>query len=334
MTEDQFQHAHTLISLLHPAPRAESLIEITGLAPRSRPVKRYFTDHAIAAQVGLEWNDVGYSVFVNVNGRKEFSGFESSVGAVTALVMDLQPTRTGIDDVYRRLEAVRIPPTITAVSGNGQHAYLLLSEACDPHTAKIQAERLCKVTGSDAVFNTNRIFRLTGTVNYKTPPTLCYLTGLRPERRYTLAQVTSALDLLGAPLPKQKAGFTVPVDPPADWFALRARLSDGVRDMIETGEKNAFSERQLSRSEADFVVVCALVRADASDAMIHWVYERTNVKLIKYHEAGAHYLNQTIKSARHTTAEKPPKPSGHTSDSHRIPLGSSGDRRESRYDER
>lgn len=318
MTEVQFQHATTLISLLHPKPTADALVEITALAPRARPMKRYFTDATLAAQVGLEWNDQGYSVFVNVNGRREFAGFESSVSAVTTLVMDLQTTRTSISDVYRRLEQVGIPPSITAVSGNGQHAYLLLDQPYELHTAKIQAERLCKVTGSDPVFNGNRIFRLTGTVNYKTPPTLCYLTGMNPERKYTLARVEHALDLLGAPPPRGPAGGApaAPADPPADWFVLRNRLSEGVRDIIESGEKNAYSEKQVTRSEADWVVVCALVKADATDEMITWVFTHTNARLVKVYDAGLHYLNQTIRAARRALAERPHHSGRRASDSH------------------
>jgi hypothetical protein len=83
---------------------------------------------------------------------------------------------------------------------------------------------------------------------------------------------------------------------------LQRKLHAGVLDIIATGEKNAYSEKQITRSEADWVVVCALVNAGATDEMIHWVYEKNPVGLLKYREAGAHYLNQTIESARRATS--------------------------------
>jgi hypothetical protein len=301
--DTQLLHAHTLISTLHPRPDAQALIEITGLAPKRAPIKRYFTDAALATVFGIETNAMQYSVFVAINPRSAMSGFERDVPFVTALGLDLQPERTGIEEVDKRLTFGGISPTVTANSGHGAHFYIGLSEPAEAHKAKIVWERLCKYTGSDAVFNVNRIFRLAGTVNWKSTPRWCHLTGVYPDRRYTLAHVEAALDRLGAaPARPPKEGIPVAIDPPTDWMELRRILHAGVLDIIDTGEKNAYSEKQITRSEADWVVVCALISAGASDEVIHWVFERCPVGLLKYREAGARYLNQTIESARRATA--------------------------------
>lgn len=299
----QLTHARSLISALHTVPSTAALIEITGLAPRHKPLKRYFTDVDQAAEYAIDRNREGFSVFVGVNPHDKMSGFESDIPYVHALPLDLQPERTSIEGVFMHLTRGGIAPSITAWSGNGAHAYLLLNEPTEPHAAKLVAERLCKATGSDAIFNTNRILRIPGSVNWKTPPRWCYLTGLWPERRYSLDQITKALDVLGAPpVARKKEGIPVPTEPPLDWPEIRKRLSGGVLDIIDTGEKNAFSERQVTRSEADWVVVCALVRAGVTDEMIAWIYETQPVGILKYREAGAHYLNQTIRTARRATA--------------------------------
>ncbi len=303
-SEMQMWHARTLIDLLHPAPHVTALIEITGLAPKQRPIKRYFTDGALAAECGVDINSTRSSVFVSINARNAMAGFEHNVPAVTAFGLDLQPERTSIESVAERLAHGGIAPTITTVSGHGAHMYLLLSEPAEPHAAKLVWERLCKYTGSDPIFNTNRIFRLTGTVNWKTEPRWCYLTAVHAERRYTIAQIVAALDQLGAaPVHRQKEGIQVGINPPIDWMELRRLLSPGVLDVIDTGEKNAYSEKQVTRSEADWLVICELVRLGAPDEMIHWIYETQPVGVLKYRSAGARYLHQTIASARRATAD-------------------------------
>ncbi|HEV3059669.1 MAG TPA: hypothetical protein VGY48_15570 [Vicinamibacterales bacterium] len=304
-------HAHTLISTLHPAPHAGALVEITGLMPKTTPVKRYFTQADLAAEFALELNANGYSSFVNTNPRDKFSSFEADVPYVTALALDLQPERVPIDTVLTNLTNARLPPSVVGISGFGYHAYLLV-EPCETMRAKSVWERLCKWTVSDPIFSVNRIMRCAGTANLKRkPPAWCYLTGVDATRRYTVDFVEQRMNAVGAPeARKESDGIRVPEDPGMDLLALRKRISEqpggeGILLIMDTGERNAYSEKQISRSEADWAVICALVRANASDEVIHWLYEKTNIRLLKYHSAGKRYLHRTIEAARRATAEKP-----------------------------
>jgi hypothetical protein len=329
--EVQIDHATKLISLLHPTPTAQSLIEITGLAPRTRPVKRYFMDVAPAVEFALEFNDQGYSVFTNTNPRDKMSGFEEDVPFVSALALDLQPERVRIEGVEAALAHAGLLPSAVGVSGYGAHMYLLI-EPAERTAAKLVWERLCKWTLSDPIHSVNRIMRLAGSRNWKkNPPAWCYLTAINPERRYDLDYVVKRLDAVGAPPARSpKVGFEVPADAPADWFLMCQRIKDqpggeGVIDIIETGERNAYSEKQLTRSEADWVVVCALVRSGATDEFIQWVYEKKPVGNMKFREAGPRYLTRTIEAARRATAEKIQRTGGHASDAYRSSSGSSRD---------
>ena len=301
-------HTRTLIELLHPQPSAQALIEITGLAPKTKPVKRYFTVIDVACEAVGELNDARYSVFLNLNPRRQMSGFEHDVPFVTCVGLDLQPERTDSNAMAQRLASAGIYPTARAVSGHGEHMYFRVQPS-DPYKAKVVWERLCKFTVSDPVFNTNRIFRVPGTLNWKKdPPRWCYLTAVDPTRVYEIDQIDQALNTLGAPPPRApKHGIPIEVDCSADWFELRKRLAPSVMDVLDTGEKNAYSERQVTRSEADWLVICSLIRAGASDEMIAWIYTTQPVRLLKYHEAGAHYLKHTIETARRATAEKKEK---------------------------
>lgn len=330
LRELQMQHAMAAITLLHRAPSDTRLIEITALGPRfQRPVKRWFTNPVLAAEFALEMNDVGLSAFVAINTRNAFTGFEYNVPEVTALALDLQPEKTSIELVAAWLTAIGIAPTAQTSSGFGAHMYFVLSEAVEPHRAKLVWERLCKVTRSDPIFNTNRILRLPGTLNWKKkPPRWCHFTALDVHRQYTLNHIDRVLDLANAPPARTaKEGIPIDQDLSIDWFDLRKSLPPSVQDIIDTGEKNAYSEKQITRSEADWLVVCALVRAGASDKMIHWIYETQPVGVMKYRSAGAHYLHRTIESARRSTAEEKQDRSPRSSVRHERATGSARDGR-------
>lgn len=300
-------HAYTVIATLHPAPTSRSMIEITGLARKRIPVKRYFCDVGIAAEYAIELNQQGYNVFHSVNCRAAMSGFERDVPYVTALVLDLQPERSDIAGVIDRLTRYGIAPTIAAISGNGVHLYVLLSEPVDPAIAKPIGERLCRATDSDRVYNVNRIFRTTGTMNLKPNkvPTWCYLIGLDASRKYNVTAVDEALDRMGAPAVKKRLDLPPhqPENPTEDIYELLGRVSPHAKAIIDSGEKNPYSDGQVSRSEADWFVISELIRNDATDEQIHTIYTTFPIGYLKYKEAGDHYLNQTIESARRSAAK-------------------------------
>lgn len=305
MIEPQLTHARKLITLLHPAAHAGALIEITSMPSKSRAHKEYFFYPELAAEHAIEQTLAGNGVFVGLNPRSQMAAFETDVPYVTTVGLDLQPEKTPLAEVEKRLALGNILPTATAMSGNGLHMYFRLSEPADPPKAKIVWERLCRFTGSDAIFNVNRIFRVPGTLNWKSsPPRWCYLMGEPEPRYYTIEQIDAALDKLGAgPARPFKEGIPVPVDPPEDVTELFKRLPESAAFAIRTGERNPLSEGQVTRSEADWLVVCALVRAGCSDLMVAFVYENFPIGLLKYREAGARYLSLTIERARRATAD-------------------------------
>lgn len=325
--QPQYEHARTLIELLHPNPHAGALIEITAMAGKATS-KRYFFYANLAAEAAIEHMLQGANVFVGVNPRNAFSGFERDVPVVTAIALDQQPEKLAIEEVEHRLQVSGILPTATANSGNGAHYYFRLAEPADPVRAKTVWARLCRFTQGDTIFNTNRIMRVPGTLNYKTTPgRWCALTNVAPERRRTIDEIDAALDRVGAgPGRPTKPGIEVPVNPTQDWLHLFAQLPEAVRYAIDTGERNPLSDGQITRSEADWMVVCSLVRAGASDETIAWCYANTPIGTLKYEEAGAHYLATTIRAARRATAEPVgPVGAGRIYDRQRHPTGAGYD---------
>lgn len=299
-------HAQLMINTVH---AFGGIIEITGLPPKSLrksvPNKQYFVDPNIAAEHALNITLNGYSAFVGVNPKKAFTGYERDVAAVVALPLDLQPERTSIEKVVHDLTRVGLAPTIHSSSGWGAHLFLCLDQPYPCDEAKLVSERLCKATGSDAIFNVNRVMRIPGTINWKREPVWCEIKSIAPERRYTLAAVTRGLDMLGALPVHPREAVQVEVSAPRfDWLELRARLSPHAREIIDSGEANPFSSGQQTRSETDYFVIADLVRAGATDDQIVWVYNNCPIGSLKFREAGMRYLNYTIERARVRYAQK------------------------------
>lgn len=199
MNDVQLFHAETLISILHPQPTPQTMIEVTGLLARSTPAKRYFNEVKAAARCAVEFNDLGYNSFVSVNPRSEPSGFEKDVPFVSTLALDLQIERMSIDTVWQQLTMAELLPTAVVWSGYGYHFHLRVAPAETTH-AKLIWERLCKWTRSDPIHATNRIMRVPGTLNLKrSGAAWCYLMGICRERVYDIDYVNQRLDVIGAP---------------------------------------------------------------------------------------------------------------------------------------
>jgi hypothetical protein len=322
MRPEQVQHALALVTALHRQPSSDAMIQMTTLRLRGKkgyiPAQRFFHDPGIAVEWALEANERGESVFVSVNPRNEMSSFDTSVPWVGAIFLDLQPERADIPGIIAALGSFGLPPSITVCSGNGVHLYFLM-EPCERDAARKAARRLVMATNSDAVFNPSRIARLPGSLNWKSapkPPTWCYLTDYHPERRYNFTSLSDALEAMKAPHPAWKGDGVAyqPCDPPADWLELRWRLSEHALAIIDYGERNPFSVKQVSRSEADWFVICALVRANATDEDIEAVYRSQPIGQMKYAEAGDGYLARTIERARNHVGDElaPPENLGFT----------------------
>lgn len=331
MIETQRLHASTLIGLLHPEPHVGAMIEIVGLAKNTKPVNRFFQRADMAVECALELNGIGYNAFVGVNPRNQCTGFEASVPFVSDLFLDLQPERTPIEQVEHYLTMVGLPPTVIADSGHGAHMHFRV-QPTDPHRAKVVWERLVKFTGSDRVFNVNRIARLPGTINWKTEPRWCSMKSAVPDRVYDVEFIDARLNQIGAPPAKTpKEGIPVAQIPETDWWKLRERIREqpggaAALDVIDTGEKNAWSDAQVSRSEADWHVICTLVRAGVTDSDIISIYEHRPIKQLKYWDAGPHYLYRTIERARSETATPIERSRYMARDAHRVHRGSSRER--------
>ena len=121
---DQLAHARTLISLIHPAPHAQALIEMTSMPSKKRAFKQYFFYAELAAQYAIEETVKGHSVYVSLNPRSQMSAFETDVPYVSTIGLDLQPEKTPIEEVEKRLGLRQHPSDSDSVQ-RGWDAHVL-----------------------------------------------------------------------------------------------------------------------------------------------------------------------------------------------------------------
>lgn len=267
---------------------------------RDRETQRRWHYHAACGGLDqiLELNAAGWNAFVGVNPRASISdGKRRNIVGVSALPLDIDTKKTGaqVDRIVAMLAQIGLPPNVVVNSGNGGHLYLLLDRFETPDTAEPVGKRLVQWTNTDHVWDATRVLRLPGTVNWKTPPTPCYLAHV-DGNRYTLAAIVAALDAAGA-RPVDVIRYDRHALPASDGTAplLPPGLRADIRRLIETGE---VSERFPSGSEADWAVCGALMVAGASDGLIAAVYAHYNIRHVKADAAGSGYLERTIAKVR------------------------------------
>jgi hypothetical protein len=179
-----------------------------------------------------------------------------------------------VDDA--RLPRTAFPPSMVVNSGHGHHLYWLLDK---PVQSADVIESINKVllqdipTGDKASWNVNRVLRVPGTTNTKTPVAETKLIRVMSSGwRYSLQD-----------------------------FNTLAGLDRKARHKIKTGDRRGYK----SRSERDWAVVAALINAGARDELIEMLFNEQPVG----DKAGdgkthAKYLERTIDKARSSNVIK------------------------------
>lgn len=320
-----FEQAVALLASVHPIADGEALIEIRALPQKGtgsryrRSESRFFIYPHIAAEWALEKNVDRYEVHMGVNPRIQMRGKGEDIAVVSSLVMDLDVNKgANVPAVLGFLTLHGLAPSIVVWSGHGVHVYLLLTVPVHPDEAAPQARRLCRAggIGSDSVHDAARVLRLAGTINWKDPnyPSWSFLTSFNPERRYDLAFIAAALDAAGVPQadPERRVRPVEPSNPPRHLDELLARLREDARSALLTGQRPAhWIGTDMSHSSTDYRVICALVRVDATDEQIRWLYDNMPIGANRYRvvgEGGAGYLDYTIRKVRRELGTEEPAP--------------------------
>lgn len=117
------------------------------------------------------------------------SGRADNCCAVTTLVADIDFKRHGEEAAVDALASHPVAPSITVATGNGLHAYWLLSEPCfdTERAGRLLVSWGATVPLSDAVFDLPRVLRLPATLNHKyDPPRLTQVEVFAPDLRYEI----------------------------------------------------------------------------------------------------------------------------------------------------
>ena len=267
------EHARAFFNALFPEVGPNWIAEFRLLPPagiRAEIARVWHFAHACnGLDVALEANARGYHAYLGVNPRRVMGSAKwADIAAVTVLPLDIDHKKTGISPgaVAADMRAWGLPPSMVIDSGNGGHLYLLLDRPYAVDEARLVAERLCIACSSDEVDDPTRIMRIPGTVNWKAPATWAYIREMNGHR-YTLAQVTAALDAVNAPVVDPQA---VPIDPPdeppsAPLAHFVGQLHASLRGVIERGDVPA---DWPDRSVVQFMACMGLFNAGATFAQV------------------------------------------------------------------
>ncbi len=276
-----------------------------------REAERFFvpvgSDRAYgqAMAFAMACDDRAQVVAFGVQPRCRKGGERRDILAAVALTVDLDaPDETARAAARERLEGFALPYSALVCSGHGLHAYWLLKaplpvQGVDgPANAaryELVAQRLAARLGADHCWDLPRILRVPGTRNSKPgrPPVRSRVLELAPDVRYDLAQLEAALP----PRPRPRLDVSR-----FSGLRLQRRLSPRMQRVIREG-RSADPVRYPTRSEADFAVVCAMMRAGFSDDEIVAVFAAHPHGVgEKYAERGWIYLRCVIRGARRRAA--------------------------------
>lgn len=201
------------------------------------------------------------------------------------------------------IEAMPVKPSILRDSGNGYHAYFLLSEPIPLAEAKAIMMAMVAATGADpACTNPSRVMRMPGSTNCKDPkdpkPTI---TLWMDEVKYDVEQIRQAYPATLTP----QAGVAGPVvfGPPVpapDMEELPASVQKALLEPAEPGE----------RSNKDFGVIKEMLTAGFNPDQIRalWVANPDTIgNRYAVPKDGDRYLKITIESAMTAVAKQDAK---------------------------
>jgi len=240
-----------------------------------------------------------YNLFFGVCPRTIKSGEEKDVKLIPALWSDLDT-----EESRKALEIFECPPSLMVDSGHGIHAYWLLKEPeiVNGRTKGI-LKGLAKHLGADTCFDLSRILRVPGTKNLKPnmSPRDVKVISFKPELRYAISDFDKFF-IPVADAGQDKIFFTETVK---DIDVDELKISPETKDLIKNGKQDG--DKYKSRSEADFKVICDMLKAGYDNNTIRDIFEKYPIGE-RYHEDGQPYLVRSINNARQATKEKTASP--------------------------
>jgi len=219
------------------------------------------------------------------------SGKEADIEIIVSLWVDMDME---MEVAIKKLDSFSLKPSIVVNSGHGAHAYWLLRE---PEQIKANTkgilQGLAKALGADHCFDLPRILRVPGTKNLKTPnePKDVQVIVFNPEIRYNLSDF-EAYEVKTQGKCEVQVNFS---NTQEDVNVEELKVSKAIKKLIKEGKQAG--DRYPSRSEADFAVVCALVKAGYSDDTIKAIFDRYPIGE-KYQEQGIDYLRHITGRAK------------------------------------
>lgn len=284
-TREQFLRA-----LFEKAVQAGKLIEIRDIVPGKQVFPKFYRDIESVVNYAYKGN-----CYIGVCPREIESGTEENIKTITALWVDLD---IPVAEAMEKLKEFPLQPSITVNSGRNTHLYWLLK---DPESVQSNTKGILKglaqTLGADHCFDLPRVLRLPGTKNFKdlNNPKDVEMVAFEPDIQYTLSDFSS----YEVEIPKKNEQPAFFSNETPEICLENLEISGGTLELILHGKRDG--DKYPSRSEADYKVVCDLVKGGCSDDVIKAIFDSYPIGS-KYREQDERYLKRTIENARKDVA--------------------------------
>ena len=273
-------------------------IEIREFGVNGHPVIRRFHDNIQYIKDYIPDGNLFFGVCprqIKGNGKKE------SIKFISALWCDMdygsdghkkESQFTNYQEALGAVKAFQLQPSIVVDSGHGLHVYWLLKKP--EEVDQVYIEKILKGIstrlGGDTTYDISRILRLPDSKNLKIPdnPKDVKVVLYSPDKKYCLTD----FEFLKAPGKKKVKTKSGGKDMDIDQLP---GISQEVRELIKQGKQE--NDKYESRSEADYRVICHLVKMGYSDVAIRKIFENYPIGE-KFREQGDAYLIHSISHAR------------------------------------
>jgi len=268
---------HKMLNYIFEGLQPGELILIAFIKKAEGQIRRHFcTTPEEALQIAQE-SPEGWDTYFGVCPRATKASTREAVTRALCLWADIDAKDLGglKPQAFEAAMSLILPPSLIVDSGNGYHAYWLLTQSIPPEEAEAAVKNILALVGAGlGTYDCSRLLRVPNTLNLKDPthPKSVELIRDRPDLRYDIADL--------------RASFRVP---------------EGVRKRIITGDTRGFP----SRSERDFNVARALLQLGMSEEAARIVFEEMPIgdkALDSPPHGGEAYLERTLEKAHHSAA--------------------------------
>jgi P4 family phage/plasmid primase-like protien len=291
-------------------------IEIRTFPKGQAPQQYFFESETEAAEKAYQLGQQGIDVYFGVNPRIGNGGKKENVQYLSAFHAEIDygilghkkpPLHKTYEEALNVIQAFSLEPTVINHSGGGFHCYWVLSnpvkvsEIGIPVLENINKALSLKLGGDPGTHNIDRVLRVPGTFNFKSPDNPRPVTLIsNTHKRYAYEDFQSFIEAAAMDTKMNEFLKDAEIKPitqsePSLIDIDQMPISDRIKFLIMNGKDRTY----VSRSEADMAVISALVNKGVSETDIKQIFQTEAIgEKYRSHPSPDQYLSHSIKKAK------------------------------------